>query len=74
MTRDAARAYVKGWVETSRLLDAIRWQELAGLDATKAREVSDALIRAALAVPLPETRRSSSGLVHLQRLLDRQRL
>jgi hypothetical protein len=73
MTGDAARAYVKGWAETARLLEAIRWQELAALDEATAHAASDALIRAALDVPLPEARRTHSGLVDLQRLLHRRR-
>ena len=73
MTGDAARAYLKEWAETGRLLETIRWQELAALDDQMAREASDDLIRAALEVPLPEARRTHSGLVDLQRLLHRRR-
>jgi hypothetical protein len=69
MTRDAARAYVKHWAETGRLLEEQRWSELAGLDAATALASSDTLIRAALLVPLPESRRLWSGLVELQDLL-----
>jgi hypothetical protein len=61
-----AQAYVKRWAETGRLLDDIRWRELASLDADRALAASDALIDAALRVPLPARRRTWSGLVEQQ--------
>ena len=73
MTRDEQRAYVRGWVETGRLLEDLRWRELQALDADAALRASDQLIDAALSVPLPPARRTSSGLVTLQQLLHRQR-
>ena len=73
MTRDAARAYVKRWAETGRLLERQRWDELAALDPGQALEATDALIRAALLVPLPEERRRNSGLVEQQRTFHRNR-
>lgn len=72
MTREMAQAYVKQWAETGRLLEALRWRELAALDDDRALEASDALIGAALRVPLPSHRRTRSGLVDLQDLLHRR--
>ncbi|HEX5110633.1 MAG TPA: hypothetical protein VFV95_19420 [Vicinamibacterales bacterium] len=71
MTSDAARAYVKQWAETGRLLDDLRWRELASLDDERARAASDMLIELAIRVPLPPHRRTGSGLVEQQRLLHR---
>ena len=59
-----ARAYVKGWEE-------LRWRELAAIDDQHALAAADALIDAALLVPLPATRRRSSGLVEQQSILHR---
>ena len=66
-----ARAYVKGWAETGRLLEELRWRELAAIDDQHALAAADALIDAALLVPLPATRRRSSGLVEQQSILHR---
>ena len=67
-----ARAYVKGWAETGRLLEEQRWRELAALSEAQALAASDALTTAALQVPLPEARRIWSGLVHQQALFHRR--
>ena len=72
MTSDTARAYVRQWVETGRLLEQIRWRELATLDDARAMDATNALIDAALLVPLPDARRASSGLVEQQALLHRK--
>ena len=69
MTRELERAYVKQWAETGRLLEEIRWHELAALDSEAALRASDALIEAALRVPLPPRRREWSGLVEQQAIL-----
>jgi hypothetical protein len=69
----AAKAYVKRWVETGQLLDEQRWLELSRLDAGRARQAADALIEAALRVPLPPARRTWSGLVDQQRVFHRRR-
>lgn len=66
-----ARAYVKQWADTGRLLEELRWRELAGLDPQQARAATDALIDAALRVPLPRDRREWSGLVEQQALFHR---
>ena len=71
-TRAQQANYVKQWAETGRLLEAQRWQELARLDAAAALQASDALITAALAVPLPATRRTWSGLVEQQDAFHRR--
>ena len=68
MTQDAERAYVKGWAETGRLLEEIRWRELRALDDSRALKASSDLINAALQVPLPERRRQWSGLIDQQDL------
>ena len=73
MTRDAARAYVRRWVEAGRLLERHKWQELAALSREQALAASDALIAAALRVPLPPARRTWSGLVEQQRVFHRRR-
>jgi hypothetical protein len=67
-----ARAYVKHLDETGRLLEELRWKELAALDARRALEASDMLIDAALRVPLPPHRRTWSGLVEQQALFHRR--
>jgi hypothetical protein len=66
MTNEDARRYVRQWAETGRLLEALRWRELAALDDQQALRASDALIEAALLVPLPSSRRHGSGLVEQQ--------
>jgi hypothetical protein len=71
VTPEAARAYIKQWVETGRLLDDLRWRELAALEDRRALEASDALLECALLVPLPVRRREWSGLVEQQALLHR---
>ena len=68
---DALRSYVKGWAETSRLLEEIRWHELAALDDRQALAAADVLIDAAMLVPLPPARRGWSGLADQQALLHR---
>jgi hypothetical protein len=72
-TRQQQAAYVKGWSETGRLLEEQRWQELARLDPVRAMVAADALIEAAMAVPLPAARRTWSGLVEQQDALHRRR-
>jgi len=72
MTKDTARAYVRRWAEAGPLLERQRWDELAELDAREALGATDALIRAALLVPLPEERRRYSGLVEQQRAFHRK--
>ena len=67
MTREEARAYVLQWAETGRLLEEQRWSELAALTPARAAAAADALIDAALRVPLPAARRTWSGLVEQQR-------
>jgi hypothetical protein len=69
MTRDAERAYVRRWVETGKLLENVRWQELRTLDESAALTATDHLIEAALLVPLPASRRQWSGLVEWQDLM-----
>jgi hypothetical protein len=73
MTRDTARACVKRWAETGRLLERQRWDELAALGPREALEATDALIRAALLVPLSDERRRYSGLVEQQRAFHGKR-
>jgi hypothetical protein len=71
MPADALRGYVKAWAETSRLLEELRWRELAALDAGQALAAADVLIDAAMLVPLPPTRRRWSGLADQQALFHR---
>ena len=66
MTPDQERAYVRNWAETGRLLEEIRWRELRNLGDADALRMADALIEAALRVPMPARRREWSGLVELQ--------
>jgi len=73
MTRDEERAYVKGWAETGRLLEEIRWRELRALDDARALKASSDLINAALQVPLPQQRRQWSGLIDQQDLFHPHR-
>ena len=73
MTTEQARRYVQQWTETGRLLEQQRWHELSSLSPVRALEAADALIEAALGVPLPESRRRSSGLVDQQRIFQRKR-
>lgn len=71
MTLAEQRAYVQQWVETGRLLEEMRWRELRALDAAFALAATDQLIDAALQVPLPPSRVTSSGLVEQQALFHR---
>lgn len=73
MTPDQARALVQGWDETGRQVEQQRWRELATLTDERALIASTALITAALQVPLPASRRLSSGLVEQQRIFHRKR-
>jgi hypothetical protein len=73
MTPDEARAYVQHWARTGRRLEEIRWRELRALDPRTALAASDALIDAAMRVPLPASRRAWSGLVEFQRLAAKRR-
>ena len=72
MTRDEQREYLRRQAATGRLLEELRWRELAGLDPKRALAASDMLIEAALKVPLPAARRTWSGLGDLQALLHRR--
>lgn len=69
MTADDQRAYVRNWMATGRLLEVLRWDELRALDPETALRATDALLEAAVLVPVPPRRRTWSGLVDLQRLL-----
>jgi hypothetical protein len=71
MTRDTQQALVKGWAETGALLAKLRWEELRALNGARALYASNYLIDAALRIPLPAARRSSSGLVDQQTLFRR---
>jgi hypothetical protein len=73
MTPEHERAYVQQWVETGRLLEEQRWQELRSLSPERALAASDALIDMAVTVPLPEARRIWSGLVEQQTIFHRSR-
>ena len=64
---------VEVWSETGRLLEEQRWQERARLDPVRAMAAADALIEAAMAVPLPAARRTWSGLVEQQDALHGRR-
>jgi hypothetical protein len=57
--------------DTGRLIEELRWRDLAALDDERACEAADALIEAALRVPLPAARRSGSGLVQQQAIFHR---
>jgi hypothetical protein len=70
---ERAKAYVAGWVTTGHLLEEQRWSELSSLETGRALAAADALIEAALRVPLPAARRTWSGLVEQQRILHRRR-
>jgi hypothetical protein len=72
-TRDQEAAYVKQWAATGRMLEDQRWEELAQLGDEQALAASDALIAAALTVPLPRARQSWSGLVDQQDAFHRRR-
>ncbi len=66
------RAYVQNWARAGRLLEDIRWRELSLLSDEAALRASEALLDAAVATPLPASRRQWSGLVHLQNWLHRR--
>ena len=72
-SRAQEAAYVKQWAETGRLLEKQRWNELAHLDVAEGLAASDALIAAALVVPVPHSRQSWSGLVEQQDAFHRLR-
>jgi hypothetical protein len=69
VTPDDERLYVRKWAETGRQLEAIRWRELRELEPAAALRASEALLAAAVLVPIPPRRRVWSGLVDLQVLL-----
>jgi hypothetical protein len=71
VTSHDERAYVQNWARTGRLLEDIHWRELRLLDDAAALRASDALLDAAIRVPLPSSRRHWSGLVDLQAWLHR---
>jgi hypothetical protein len=71
MATDTTRTYVRRWAETGRLLEELRWRELAALGDRQALQSTDALIEAALLVPLPLARRRWSGLADQQALFHR---
>ena len=73
MTVEQQRALVQLWAAAGPLLEEQRWIELASLDEDRARAASDALIEAALRVPLPASRRDWSGFVEQQRAFHRKR-
>jgi hypothetical protein len=73
VTREVERAYVQNWARTGQLLEEIHWRELRLLDAAAALRASDALLDAAVRIPLPSSRRQWSGLVDLQDWLHRRR-
>jgi len=73
MTPDQAQQLVRGWDETGRQLEQQRWHELSMLSDDRALIAAAALISAALSVPLPASRRVSSGLVEQQRIFHRKR-
>jgi hypothetical protein len=63
---------VKRWIDTGRLLEDLRWRELAALDDERALRASDALLEYGARLPLAPHRREWSGLVEQQRLLWRR--
>jgi hypothetical protein len=71
--RHAERGYVRNWVETARMLEEIRWQELRVLSDDAARRATNQLLAAAVLVPLPPRRRQWSGLVEMQEQLHARR-
>jgi len=73
LTREQERAYIKGWAETGRLLEEIKWRELAELDDARAFEATRDLLNMGRLTPMPESRRVWSGLVELQDLLHRRK-
>lgn len=68
-TREQERAYWKGWAETGKWLEEIKWRELAEIDDARAFEASRDLLNIGLSSPLPEHRRRWSGLIDFQDLL-----
>ena len=70
-TLEATRAYVKRWSETDRLIEEVRWRELAALDDMQALRASDALLEYGRHLPLTAGRSEWSGLVEQQKLLHR---
>lgn len=72
-THGQEAAYIKQWAETGRLLEEQRWAELARLTPEEGIMASDALIAAALTVPVPRARQIWSGLVEQQAAFHRRR-
>ena len=73
MTREEARTYVRQWALAGRALEAQRWNELSTLSPDRALAAADALIAAALTVPVSAERRTWSGLVAQQRAFHPRR-
>ena len=71
LASDVARAYVKRWTESGRVLEQLRWRELADLDDVRALRATEALLDYGATLPLTRERLEWSGLVEQQRLFRR---
>ena len=67
------KEWMAQWRKAGEALAAVRARELAALTPADALAAANTLLSLAAATPLPEHRRTWSGLIELQRLLHRRR-
>lgn len=73
MDRELERRLILQWVETGKLLDEIRRQELRSMTEDQARQASENVLSLAGNFPLPARRVTWSGLIEQQALFHRRR-
>jgi hypothetical protein len=67
------RQWMAQWRKAGEALTAVRARELAALTPADALAAANTLLSLAAVTPLPERRRTWSGLIDFQRLLHRRR-
>jgi hypothetical protein len=67
------RQWLAQWRAAGPALARLRERELAGLSPSDALEASETVLAIGADTPLPDHRRTWSGLIELQRLLRRTR-
>jgi hypothetical protein len=72
-TDQQQRQWMTQWRKAGEALTEVRARELAALTPADALAAANTLLSLGAGTPLPEHRRSWSGLIELQRLLHRRR-
>jgi hypothetical protein len=70
---ETQKAWARGWQRAGIALEQVRRDALRAITPAKALAATDDLLSLGAARPVSPARRSSSGLVELQRLLSRLR-